>query len=336
MGGGEVRSILVVSLSNIGDVVMTFPVVDVLLRDFPGARLTVIVGPPAAPLFLGHPGIRTVVYDKGLSLGGRLRWMAALRAERFDLAVDLRNTAIPFLLGIRRRTSFFLRRIPEGPMVRQHLRRLGEVHPWEGTAPPRALHLDEEDEAFAVAALGRLPEEAFLLAVAPGAADRAKRWSAERFAEVIDRLRAHRDVVPVLLGASGERETGRLIRGRLAGPVADLVGRTTLRQAAAVLRRCAALLTNDSALMHMGSYLDLPVAAIFGPTDPGRYGPWGSRFVTLSRKESCPACTRGGGVHRCLEALTAVEVVESIEGLLRHRGDTAAGRFASKGWGDGG
>ena len=60
----KVKKILVISLSNIGDVVLTFPVIDILKRDFPDAQVSVVIGPKGQELLAGNPFIRSYVFNK--------------------------------------------------------------------------------------------------------------------------------------------------------------------------------------------------------------------------------------------------------------------------------
>src|SRR3989338_1967758 len=104
----SVKNILVFSHSNIGDVVASCPVLDVLCRDFPSARVNVIVGPKAVTLLEGNGRLRVTVYDKHMPWPDQCRWFLALRRERFDLIVDLRHTILPFVLNARARTPLQL------------------------------------------------------------------------------------------------------------------------------------------------------------------------------------------------------------------------------------
>src|SRR5260370_30076194 len=92
------KRILVVSMTNIGDVVLTCPVIDILCRDFPLARMDVVVGPKAVSLFEGNPYLRVKMFDKRAPLRQKFTWFSNLRMERYDCVVDLRRTMLPILL----------------------------------------------------------------------------------------------------------------------------------------------------------------------------------------------------------------------------------------------
>ena len=120
-------NILVVTLSNFGDVILTTPVIMALVRKYPEARLTVVVGPRARSVLQRSPDIyKTVIYDKKASLGQKLKFIAELRKVKYDCVVDLRNTVIPFLVSCKKRTPLF-RKFTRVNMRDRHLEMLAGV-----------------------------------------------------------------------------------------------------------------------------------------------------------------------------------------------------------------
>ena len=97
--GSKPKRILVVSQTNIGDVILTCPVIDILRRDFPQAQMDVIVGPKAVSLFGDNPHLRIKVFDKQASLTQKIRWFLGLYQQHYDCVVDLRRTALAFFFN---------------------------------------------------------------------------------------------------------------------------------------------------------------------------------------------------------------------------------------------
>src|SRR5580692_2059151 len=95
------KNILVVSQTNIGDVVLTCPVIDILRRDFPQAKMDVVVGPKAASLFADNPDINVNVFDKQDPLNKKYAWFLDLYKTHYDCMVDLRRTALVLFLAPR-------------------------------------------------------------------------------------------------------------------------------------------------------------------------------------------------------------------------------------------
>jgi len=145
----KIKKILVITLSNIGDVILTFPVIDILKRDFPKAELSVVVGPKAASLLDRNPQIDQIfVFQKKQSFFKMISWIFSLRRSNYDLVVDLRNTMIPFLVSTKYLTSPFLKRQPHRHMSQQHLLRLKSIYSFKNESQERfALHIQTKAPA---------------------------------------------------------------------------------------------------------------------------------------------------------------------------------------------
>jgi lipopolysaccharide heptosyltransferase I len=166
-----------------------------------------------------------------------------------------------------------------------------------------------------------------VLLCAPGTNWETKHWSAERFAEVARHFLA-RGWRVVLIGSEHERPVCARVAAAAPGTV-DLCGETTLPEMAALVRRSAACLTNDSGPMHMAVALDRPVVSIFGPTDALWIGPYGRRDAVLRADLPCAPCylrelryCKHG--HACMGEITAAAVIERMEATLAAVGAPAA------------
>jgi len=283
-------NILVVTLSNFGDVILTTPVITALARKYPGARITVVVGPRAQAVLQRSPVIhRIVIYDKKAPFHEKLKFIMALRKVRYDLVIDLRNTAIPFLTSCKKRTPLF-RKFTQVNMRDRHLEMLaatvdGAVGPSLQAAQRRDgaqpfCFFNEVDEAFALKTLeiDHVLEKNGWLVVAPGAASERKRWPAEYFIKVIRSLHEKTGKKALLVGVLSERPVAESIAQALPGMTSVFCGDLMLPETAALIARAALLIANDSAAMHLGFELGTPTVGIFGPTDHEKYGHEGPRF----------------------------------------------------------
>ncbi|MBF0331102.1 MAG: glycosyltransferase family 9 protein [Candidatus Omnitrophica bacterium] len=273
----KVEQVLVVSLSNIGDVVLTFPVLDVVHARFPSAEVHVVVGPKAAALLSRIPWIKVIVYNKKMSAAAKWNWFLALRSHRFDLVVDLRNSMLPLLLNAAVVTGPLLH-VPKVHMQQKHLARLKSVVGETLQEVPRACFAPEgvfDTDRLVAGTRG-------YVVVAPGAADLRKRWGEDRFLQVIQHLRRRgRDVV--LLGDKQDALVSSRLVAAVGDGVIDLCGKTGLDELMPVIDRAVLAITNDSGIMHLASYANKPTVALFGPTDPFFYGPWSSASVAIRR-----------------------------------------------------
>ena len=303
----SVKNILVISLTNIGDVVLTCPVADILLRDFPSARVTVITGPNAAALLEGNARLRVVTYNKHMGLLDQVRWFLGLRRTRFDLIVDLRNTALPFLISARGRTWPQIMSI-KGHLRQKHLERL------------RTVHHFSNDHALCAAIVpkpladGVLPAGPFVL-IAPTAADSAKRWTEDGFAKVADFI-ASKELAVVFTGGAQDRQTIDNIHRHMKNPSISLAGQLDLRELAFALSKAAFAIVHDSGAMHIAGYFHVPVIALYGPTDDKQSGPLDHRSVVIRRNDHCPRCLNPqarGVPHQCMAAIQAQDVIDVIQ-----------------------
>lgn len=266
--------VLFVTSTRIGDAVLSTGLLDHLLRAHPEARFTVACGPVAEGVFARMPrrDATVVLAKRRLSLHWLDLWRRVAGA-RWDLVVDLRGSALAWTLP----------RVGHRAVMRGGRRpghRLGHIAETLGLKadPPRPVAWTApEDEARAAALL---PGPGPWLALGPTANWSGKVWPAARFADLARALTGPGGPLPgarvVLLGGPGAVEAA------MAAPVAaalrdaaDLTGRLSLPEAAAVLRRCALFAGNDSGLMHLAAAAGTPTLGLFGPTPADEYAPVG-------------------------------------------------------------
>jgi heptosyltransferase II len=332
---GGVRRILVRSPNWVGDAVMSLPVLSSLRQLFPQARIAVLAARRVAPIFEGHPQVAEVIpYPYGR---GKWQVLWGLRG-RFDLALALPNSLESalglWLVGVPVRVGYradarrpFLNVAVTG---RRNLSGLHTVYYFLGllaalgefsTFVPPTLHLEGHESAAAkeVLAAASLNGAGPWVGLSPGAAyGPAKRWPPEQMAALGAQLYQEFEARLVLLGGAEERPEADQIKQTLKYPVLDLVGRTDLRQALALLSRLNLLVTNDSGLMHAAAALRVPLVAIFGSTDPLATGPFSSRATVLHHPLDCSPCfkrTCDLG-YPCLSAVTVAEVMAAARSRL--------------------
>ncbi|MBF0593677.1 MAG: glycosyltransferase family 9 protein [Candidatus Omnitrophica bacterium] len=276
----KVRSVLFISLSNIGDVVLTFPVFDALCEAYPDALFSVIVSAKAKAFFEGNPRVKRVhILEKQTGIPSKVRWILELRRDKFDLVVDLRNSMLPFLTRSRRRTRPVFAGESVGHMRDKHLRRLQTV--LKDIPLPQNRHALFWDKSEKLAVDGLLAGCARFVIVAPGAADDRKRWTDSGFVEVIRYLKDVRGLNVILVGDRKDAGIAGGILKSVPDGVVNLCGRTSLKELALVLSKARLAVVNDSGIMHLASYLNIPTVALFGPTDPLVYGPWGKKACVV-------------------------------------------------------
>ncbi len=329
-----VQRLLVRSPNWVGDAVMGLPVLSGLQKLFPEAEITVLAARRVAALFQGLPGVTEVVpYPAGR---GKWRVLWDLRG-RFDLALALPNSLESalglWLLGVPVRVGYAAdarRPLLNLPVSgRQTLAGLHLVFYYLGllralggieTFTPPTLHLRDLEIATAAQLLAdAAPGSGPWVGLSPGAAyGPAKRWPPERFAALGRELVKEFGARLVLLGGREEAPVAQKVKESLGLPVLNLVGKTDLRQALAVLSRLKLLITNDSGLMHAAAALQVPLVALFGSTDPTATGPFTDQAAILRHPLPCSPClqrTCDLG-YACLTAIKVEEVLAAARPWL--------------------
>lgn len=342
------RRILLIRLSAIGDIVFATPLIGAFRRAYPDAHLAWLAQDAYCDLLRGQPGLDQVIpwpygsirrlarQGRWLALPGRLAGPAAmLRGEGFDLAVDLQGlfkSALPaWLTGAPRRIGLGAR---EGGRAL-----LTEVIPRDGAAAdPRVgseyrflaerlgLPVDDFRMRLAISsdadeAAARLLAEHGLgngfVVICPFTTRPQKHWRDERWSLLARRLRAELGLAVVLLGGPADRQAAAGIGAAAGADVVDLVGRTRLSEAAALIRRSRLLIGVDTGLSHMGIALERPTLLLFGSTRP--YLDTGRADARVLRHPmDCSPCRRRptcDGAFHCMAAIGIDEVMAALAAL---------------------
>ncbi len=321
---------------------MTTPAVRTIRENLPEARITILAYPWVADIFRASPFVDEVmIFDpKGdhRGIGGLFRLAAELRRRRFDAAILLQNAfkaaLLVFLARIPVRAGY--RRDARGPLltcgvkIDPAIRKVHQVHYYQDLC--RRLGMTPgSDELFLAPDPGAAawaedearrfnPENRPLVGLNPGAAyGPAKRWPAEDYAALAGRMVTDFDAMVAVFGTDDDKEAGRMISEAVPGRCLDLTGRTTLAQAMAMIGRLNLFITNDSGLMHVAAALKVPLAAIFGSTDPVATGPFAERVRIVRKEFDCQPCfaTECKRDFRCMTAIGVDDVMAAAAELLK-------------------
>ena len=341
----QLKRILIRSTNWLGDALLTTPAVHSIKTNCPDAELTVLARPGVAPIFEANPDVdRVIRYERPGrhgGPGGRLRLARSLKKEGFDGVVhfphSFESAWISFLAGIPVRVGYATegrgwllthrRPLPRDFARRHQVRTFAALLSLLGIAADPQPHRDplrltipddwDGRTATRLAALG-LGEEELLVGLAPGAMyGAAKCWPLAAYLELAERLQREWQARVLFLGTAGDAlalgGTGDL------NPEAgiDLMGKTSLGEALALIRRCRLLVVNDSGLMHAAAALHTPLVALFGSTSPERTGPWGGNSRVIWKRFPCGPCFKKTCPEPrfCLEAISVQEVWEAAEAL---------------------
>jgi heptosyltransferase-3 len=264
------RHILLITLSNIGDALMTTPVLEALHRQHPQAVIDIVTDARASDLFEFCP-YRGEIILKQKGWRGTIALLKRLRVTRYDLIVDLRTDGLTLLLHGQRKLTRRGNRTTGGHAVERHFGIITQaVQPAE--IPPQRVWLTESQRTFAQQQLADLPGKRWL-ALGPGARWAPKCWPPENYVELAKQLTEYFDAI-ILLGSKNDMATCQHISEGLVLPHRNLAGKTDLLQAAAILEQAQLFVGSDSGLGHLAAASGTATLTVFGPGDPERYHPW--------------------------------------------------------------
>ncbi len=315
------RKILVITLSNLGDVIMTTPVIMRLRQAFPQSEISVVVGPKAKGLLSPSQNIREViVYDKRAKLNDKKQFILNLRKQNWDWVVDLRHTAIPILVKNGKSSPMLLRRHRKKMKREAHL----EVLEWMGLTHQDTRPFDFFQETDVVAMLAKfqtlgISEKEGWIVIAPGAASERKRWSSKLFRELAEKLAQKTGKTILLAGSPEEKNIAEKVLQGLSARAFVVCGKTNLAESAAMIARASLVVANDSAMMHLGFELGIPTVGVFGPTNHEQYGHQGLKFRIAAADPKLCQCNdhlKPKPERSCFHGLTTEQVFKLSEQLL--------------------
>ncbi|AOF81742.1 glycosyltransferase 9 family protein [Methyloversatilis sp. RAC08] len=337
------KRILIVRTSAIGDVVFASPLAAALRRSHPDAWIAWLVEPGIDALISHDPAIDArILWPKAewvqlwrsgrrIELWRRVRALRAeLRGHHFDTVLDLQGllksgvlawlSGAPTRIGLGSREGsqwLMTRVVPRGGDVArissEYLHLAQQLELDTGDFMP-ALHVAPEADARAQALLteyGLVPGRYAVFAAFTTRPQ--KHWFEDAWQTLAAKLVAQTGLTPVLLGGPADAHAAASIAAGAPGLI-NLVGRTKLPEAAALVRSAGLLVGVDTGLTHMGIAFSVPTVAIFGSTCPytntGR-----ANALVIWLGMSCSPCRRNptcGGAWTCLRDITPERVLEDV------------------------
>ena len=377
----RVESVLVVRTDEIGDVVLTTPFLRELRRNLPDAWITLVVKPAVRALMETCPyvdevlafsvkiGKRSLPFGKYLLLpkfAYRHLWR-----RRFDIALSPRwdtdsfhATWLMYLSGAPWRVGFSERTDPDKSYYNHNYDRL-RTHSLDDATLKHEVERDldllrfigarvEEDgleiwlQPDDVAHARQVLKDRAVLAsdlkvaLVPGALRARKVWPRENYAELVRWLRNAFGARILLIGGADEAALGEALHAELGDGVINQIGKTTLRQAAALLQQCDLYVGNDTGPMHIAAALGLPTVEISCHPRPGsprhahsslRFGPWKVPCAVVQPEQPLPPCRiscEADHAH-CIATIDVASVRQAIETLVAGTAPARQKTYASAG-----
>lgn len=339
----QYRNILVHSLVNLGDVLLTTSAIALLKREYPQARITMMARPMAKDILENNPVIdEVIIYDykgKDKSIGKMLELVRVLRAKKFDLCISfdrkLRPALLCMLAGIGVRvgpdkvfdgkpswiTNLYTHtiKIPHDivnthqaetyqAIIRGFTGGQGSMRPVIGKVMP--IHENKAQDL-----LNTLPIRKTKIGLCVKGTFALKNWSQDRFAKLVDRLSSQYDAAFFIIGAPEDKDYAAEVIEKTNIPIANLCGQTSLLDLVALLKEMDLFITVDTGATHIAATVGIPMVVIYGCTSPKRWHPLSDKAVVISSEEPCCPCSIPVDAcpgHTCMEHISVSQVLEKV------------------------
>lgn len=328
-------NIVIIQTAFIGDVILCSSLIESLKSN--GHRVSIVVRPEASNLFESDPGITDVfVFDKkgkDRGLTGLYYLAKKIRSTKYDVALvphrSFRSALLVWLCRIPERIGFlnsagswlFTVKTEYDSSIHEIERNhsLANSIGISGKPPNPVIHITQNDVETAKRTLedAGITDDDMIVGFGPGSKWFTKQWGTENYRELARLLLKQYQCKIICFGGNGEFDLGSRIEEQNRDKIKNFIGKLTLRESAAVLKRTALVIANDNGFMHLAAATGTPVVAIFGATVPGfGFSPWGDNNTIIEKDLYCRPC----GIHgsnrcpekhfRCMKEIDPVQVLD--------------------------
>lgn len=335
------NSLCLLRLSAIGDVCHAVAMVQAIQRQYPQLKITWVIGKLEYQLLKHLPGIEFVIFDKSQGWRSYFNLHKALKGRRFDvllhMQVALRATLASLAISAKVRVGFDRARAKEGQwLVTNHrVEPLAQPHVLDGfmgfakaigvsdITPSWNIPVPQADTEFAQR---QIADGEKVLVICAAASKAERNWLPERYAAVAQHA-VNKGYRVILCGGPTalEKALAEDIANACSAKLDNLVGKTSLTQLLALLKRASLVLAPDTGPAHMAVTQGTPVIGLYAHSNPGRTGPYLSQQYVVSAYQEAIASqqsgevkwgTRAKGEH--LMALISVEaVIEKFDQVIQ-------------------
>jgi lipopolysaccharide heptosyltransferase II len=334
------RTVLLIQLGDIGDVVLTLPCLRALRQHLPQADIIIAVREKAKELIEDCPWVSGVISinteKRPLSQGiaHQINFFSGVRRYHFDLAIDMRRgtrgAVLAFLSGARQRVGFYSykkglwrnrlfshlvspEKRPDQYMAEYYLGLLKQYDlNTKNTIPELPISYEKQQQATAFFKEEGIPIDRPVVALHPFSLWHYKEWGIEKFSRLADWICQEFKLPVVIIGSNGERERAERIERMSEHHIFNLAGKTPLNMLGAIIQVCRLLIGIDSAGIHIATAVGTPTVSIFGPSLFPAWAPRGKDHKTVHKQFPCVPCDKkgcqGSEFSLCLEELTVEEV----------------------------
>lgn len=345
------KRILVLRYRFIGDTILTVPFLRNLRYAEPDSYIAWVVAPLSSDVISGIPYVDELIYwdpitihadSKGThkTLGSKIDFIKMLRKKKFDkvyvLKRSLSSAIMAYLTGAKERIGFATE--GRGFLLTKGVKYNHNQHEVQNFLDVlRADGIEVRDdylEAWLTKEEIGVAEKFFnerglgekTLAIHPFAANPKRAWHIDNFIQISNRL-GEKGFRTIFFGGSKEKSLKDYIKANAKFDPVISIGDTSIRETMAILKRCKALLCNDSGIMHLAAALDIPLVALFGPQSPVKFGPYSKKARVIYKAFPCSPCKQKffkecepspRMTPMCVEAISVEEVFKEVSEAIEN------------------
>jgi len=341
-------NILLIQLGDIGDVVLTMPLIRAIRDNFPDNKIVVCVREKAVDLIKDCPWVEGVVSvdNRKRSVKEQIKYqwsfIRLLRKYKFNIVVDLRTGTrgafIAFLSGAPCRIGRFTGEgllwrnrlfnhliVPKNELLYyeadNNLRLLSHFNLNLKKRTPRLIVTPKrKKQASALLQQEGIPIDRHLVALHPFSLWGYKELRKQLCIDIVDYIQRKYPASVMITGAAEERERAVKVAAGCKSNVFNLCGKTSIGDLSGIFQSCRLFIGADTAALHIAAAVGIPTIGIFGPSSPVSWAPRGDRNCVVSKKLDCIPCREKGcqnsGESRCLDELSFLEIKETIDKQL--------------------
>jgi len=306
-----IKKILINFPTNIGDIILTFPAIDLIRASYPQSQMTAIASSYTHDFLSRYSPIDdVVVYDKHWPIKDKRKFCGKLKGG-YDLMIDFKHSLLPFILRIKKHTPLI--RLGKMPLHNKDknislVSSFLKVH-----KAPRGEIVLKNKEKMHMESLELKPS----IFVSTYSRSRIKVYPQDKLREILKHFLPEYSVVLL-----GDKKSSSYYKGiSLMEGVVDLSGETTLAEVYYLMvHYCQAILCVDSSLLHLASYLNLKIVALFGPTDENCYGPFSQDYRVITNDSiECRPCNKAECCRNCecMKEIESRKVIEALRMMLK-------------------
>ena len=333
-------NILIVKLSAIGDVIHALPVSYALRQKYPTAHITWVVEPTAYEIVKHNPCVDEVILFqkkafktfKGFKQNFK-PFYKLLHRRKYDISIDLqglfKSMAVVLTANAKKKIGYvdmregsnLISKTIKGPHFNGHIvdRYLDTVKylgcDTDNIIFPLKNTVEEIDYVNNLLMDNKINDNTPFIVFAVGTNWVNKCWSTKDFAILSDLLSKHKiKTVLIGFGKNDEQKALEISRQNTSNNIVNLVGKTSLMQTAALIKKAKAVIGGDTGNLHLAAALNIPAIMLMGPTDPNRNGPYKQMHNVILAGHDCDGCWKRTCRKNidCLSTITPNQVLKKI------------------------